>query len=242
MSRGGRPKRGKVLLIVGSVVLAFLALLSAADCWMAGRAAWVSPSPNGEMREEGVAEMVQVDWGYWKEVNPDMVAWIEVPGTQISQPVVQAQLSDPRYYLTHDIYGDWNLYGCPYIDAGCSHGVDSWNVVISGHNISLPPAMFHDLERYHDSSFAREHAEVRIHTPSGTKSLAVVGASTVAGWEQLKRVQFDSLRDFNAYRNELLDEAEVRLEGRDESGQLITLCSCSYYDNPVNERTLVFAQ
>lgn len=57
----------------------------------------------------------EVDWEYWKSVNPDVIAWVTVPGTNIDSPIVQAHSSDPEYYLHHDVYGKYNVYGCPYL-------------------------------------------------------------------------------------------------------------------------------
>ena len=37
----------------------------------------------------------------------------------IDHPVVQAHADSPTWYLSHDVYGNWNIYGCPYLDADC---------------------------------------------------------------------------------------------------------------------------
>ena len=39
----------------------------------------------------------EVDWEYWKSVNPDVIAWVTVPGTNIDSPIVQAHSDDPEY-------------------------------------------------------------------------------------------------------------------------------------------------
>ena len=33
--------------------------------------------------------------------------------------MVQAHADSPTWYLSHDVYGNWNIYGCPYLDADC---------------------------------------------------------------------------------------------------------------------------
>lgn len=237
-------RKGRVLMAIGVAVLAALACAVAVTLLMAARAASPAPRPAGESPPaEGVGDReASVDWEYWQTVNPDVAAWVQIPGTEVSQPVVQAPKSDPLRYLTHDVYGEWNLFGCPYIDAGCPQGADSWNVVISGHNISTPPAMFHELERYHDPVFAREHSEVLLHTPQGTRKLSVVGSKTMAGWEALKRVSFSSPDDYRAYREQVMGELDVRVRNAGPYGRMVMLCTCSYYSNPANERTLVIAQ
>ena len=39
-----------------------------------------------------------------EEINPDVIAWIEIPGLEISYPVVQGRDND--YYLHHLITGE----------------------------------------------------------------------------------------------------------------------------------------
>lgn len=49
-------------------------------------------------------------------------------------PVNEASSSDdPEYYLTHDVYKDYNIYGCPYLDAECLLPVLSVCTETSGH-------------------------------------------------------------------------------------------------------------
>lgn len=236
---------GKALLASGAVLLALAGAALAASMLMGSRAAAPEPDPNGlaDMGEAVAEGGFFVDWEYWHEVNPDVVGWIEMPGTSISQPIVQAPPDDPTRYLYRDVYGGWNLFGCPYVDAGCPYGLDSWSVVISGHNITYPPAMFHELELFHDEDYVRDHREVVIVTPEKTRRLMVLGANTIAGWDEAKRVTFASARDFWKYRNEALSQCDtfVAQEGELGFGQLVTLCSCSYRFTPQNERTLVYA-
>ena len=54
-----------------------------------------------------------VDWEFWLSVNPDIVAWVSVPGTDIDYPVVQASADDPTFYLDHDVYRGWKPTDAP---------------------------------------------------------------------------------------------------------------------------------
>ena len=55
----------------------------------------------GEVVEQG---FLQVDFNKLEEINPDVIAWIEIPGLEISYPVVQGRDND--YYLHHLITGE----------------------------------------------------------------------------------------------------------------------------------------
>lgn len=61
-----------------------------------------SPSEDG-ISEEGTQNdgegYLQVDFAGLKKVNPDVIAWIQIPALNISYPVVQG--SDNYYYLHH---------------------------------------------------------------------------------------------------------------------------------------------
>ena len=95
-------RKGRGLIGAGTTILVALAVAFAASLMMASKAANPPPDPYGNAGSEGV-DGSTIDWDYWTHVNPDVVAWIEVPGTAISQPVVQASRDDPTYYLTHDV-------------------------------------------------------------------------------------------------------------------------------------------
>ena len=71
------------------------------------------PSPNAE---QGDSLFPTVDWDYWQSINPDIIGWVTVPGTTIDYPIMQGHSDDPEYYLHHDIYGNWSIYGVPYLD------------------------------------------------------------------------------------------------------------------------------
>ena len=67
-----------------------------------------SPSPIDET-ESGGREWPAVDFTSLQEINPDIVGWIYIEGTEINYPVVQSK--DNQYYLKHLFSGEWNSSG-----------------------------------------------------------------------------------------------------------------------------------
>lgn len=62
-----------------------------------------NPSPGGEAREVSLDPygFPEVDWDYWKSVNPDVIGWVTVPGTNIDSPIVQAHSDAPECHPHH---------------------------------------------------------------------------------------------------------------------------------------------
>lgn len=52
---------------------------------------------------------LQIDFEGLQAVNPDVIAWIDIPGLSISYPVVQG--TDNAYYLHHLFTGEYNSSG-----------------------------------------------------------------------------------------------------------------------------------
>ena len=243
-----RKTRAKIAFVIAGVLAVCVIGAVAAVSYFHDRAATFEPSPAlsaDDTEREQAEQGFSVDWEYWQGVNPDIVAWIRIPGTEVSSPIVQAQPDDPDYYLDHDVYGSYNPYGAVYLDAGCKEmGLfGSRNAVIFGHHMN-DGSMFADVADYSDWDFADTHKEILIYTPQGNRTYTVQAAEVISGNEQLKRVAFQNEADFITYYAERFDNCDMKyasdISAVEQSGHVLTLCTCSYlhWDN---ERTLVYA-
>ena len=84
-----------------------------------------------------------------KAQNSDIVGWVNIPGTQLDNPVYQTV--DNEYYITHDMNHQTNSYGSLFLDYRCK--IDpkalTQNQIIYGHNMRYG-AMFGELDKYRD--------------------------------------------------------------------------------------------
>lgn len=238
--------RAKIAFGIAGVCLAIVAAVLAAFLWFHERAANVSPSPHISAEIEVPQDddgFPEVDWAYWKGVNPDVIGWVTVPGTDVDYPIVQAPANDPTYYLSHDVYRDYNIYGCPYLDAECAEDglFGSKNAVVFGHHMD-DGSMFSSFANYSDKGFAQEHVRILVQTPEEKRVCLVQGADVIPGWEALKRTSFNSPSDFETYYAQRIDACPVKLaQSTDGVDQMMTFCTCSYNYWSWNERTLVYA-
>lgn len=176
---------------------------------------------------EGAPQERLIDWD---ALPPEVIAWVEVPGTSIDEPIVQASPDAPNAYLYKDVMVQ-GAYGTPYIDCECT--LDTPFVMVYGHHMSDGSA-FADFASFIDEAYAREHGEIILYQREGeTLHLAPIAADVVnASRESLKIDQDLDPGDHIA-------GSDLILEGPCETEQLFAFTTCSY--QTWNSRTTVYA-
>jgi sortase B len=177
---------------------------------------------------EDTGEEVQgIDWAYWQDVNPDIAGWITIPGTPIDYPIVQATPANPTHYLNYDAYDNYNIYGCPYVDASCT--IVSPNTIIFAHNMGgIDTSMFTELTNYLDPAFMAAHDAVIIQTPDAIYTLKVRAAERVSPYGYEKQTAFSGVEALREFYLERWQDAAARCEqpGSEQIDKLFTLITC----------------
>ena len=88
---------------------------------------------------------------------PDVVAWLEVPNTNMSYPIVQTDNND--YYLDHTYKKEYSARGSIFLDKDVSFDRPSDNFLIYGHR-NKNGAMFEDLLQFEKEDFYKEHKTI----------------------------------------------------------------------------------
>ena len=116
------------------------------------------------LKERGISiPEKDIDWDELRSQNPDIYAWIYVPGTNIDYPILQHP-EDKSYYLNHNIDSSEGYPGCIYTQNVNTKDWTDPNTVIYGHNMNNG-SMFHDLHRFEDAVFFDETQYLYIYTP-----------------------------------------------------------------------------
>jgi len=95
-------------------------------------------------------------------MNPDLVGWICLEGTDINYPVMHHP-EDKDYYLRKNFYHEYSSRGCIYLREVCSLEPHTDNVTIYGHNMS-DGTMFAVLHGYRDQKFWEEHKTITLNS------------------------------------------------------------------------------
>lgn len=179
--------------------------------------------------EEELAE-IPVDFAALQEQNPDVYAWIQIPGTNVDYPILQSA-DDNSYYLTHTIDGVKATEGAIYTENYNSKDFEDPNTVIYGHNMKNG-SMFRTLHNYEDRDFFDENREVIIYTPDSVLEYRIFAAYIYDNRHLLLNFDFEdedvyqqylddifSIRNMNAFIDTSM---EVTTEDK-----IITLSTCN---------------
>lgn len=112
------------------------------------------------------------------EMNPDLVGWLEIPGTKINYPVLQHP-SEDDYYLNRDFGGKYSAYGCLYVRRNSDVNAPSDNVTIHGHHMK-DGSMLAGLDDYTSQSFWEENGLVYFDTLYEQHTYQVFAVFTVS--------------------------------------------------------------
>ncbi|NLL92318.1 MAG: class B sortase [Ruminococcaceae bacterium] len=110
-----------------------------------------------------------------KSLNPDIVGWIEIPGTQIDYPVVETD--NNYYYMTHDVLGERSRNGAVFVDYRTDF-ITSDKVIIYGHGMKNGN-MFHDINYLLDKGTFDSIENIILSLPGKTEKYKILGVGTV---------------------------------------------------------------
>lgn len=140
---------------------------------------------------------IPIDFAQLKSMNPDIYAWIKVPGTVIDYPVVQSD-TDNTYYLDHSVEKEEDKAGAIFTEDYNSKTFEDPNTVLYGHGMANG-SMFDGLHQYMDRSFFDENREVIIYMPDKILHYQIFAAYLFDNRHLLQSIDFTNPEIFQAY-------------------------------------------
>lgn len=185
--------------------------------------------------EEETKEPIQIpiDFQTLKEKNPDVYAWIRIPGTDIDYPILQ-RVGNNSYYLDHTLEGKEKPEGAIFTEDYNSQDFSDANTVIYGHNMKNG-SMFRQLHEYQDRKFMKEHPEVVIYQPEKILHYQIFAAYVYDNRHLLQSFDFEDREVYKNYLQSIQEkkdmgssiDSSIELTGEDP---IITLSTCNGND------------
>ena len=178
--------------------------------------------------EEKIAETEQsqtkpdipVDFEKLWEINPEIYAWIEIPGTSVAYPIVQSA-SDNSYYLNHTIEGMAGYPGSIYTEGINSKDFQDFNTMIYGHDME-DGSMFGGLHQFEDSEYLKNHETLIIYTPEHKLTYRIFMTLTYDDRHIMGSFDFSEKEEREAYLASIGNtDTEVTADSK-----IVTLSTC----------------
>ena len=184
-----------------------------------------------QQSESAVGEQAMVDLSAYLAQNPDFVAWLRIPGTNVDYPVVQTD--DPDDYLNHTFSGKSSVVGTLFSLADADYAAPGRNIAIYGHHLrSSGEKMFTSLMRYKNPDFYEDNKTVMLDSLYRHREYTIFAVMNmkVGDWEP-SRTTFSGDAAFMAFVNRAKSESlyDTGVEvGEDDSILTLITCDRSY--------------
>ena len=193
-----------------------------------------------EAAPEGInlADLV-VDWDALREINPDVVAWVYMPGTMVNYPVAHKD-GDSEYYLHHNFILGEGSFGAEFgsiMLSGENAGDFSDEVnILYGHHMRNG-SMFALFAELRDSDIFNEHRTIYLLTPEGNYRLQTFAVEHVPmTHSSIATPNYATDQEFSDFKQWLLDESIVAPDNDvaalvTDATKLFGFCTCDGADN-----------
>lgn len=172
-----------------------------------------------------------IDFAPLKEKNKDVIGWINIPGTKVDYPLLQAGEDLPEsYYLNHNIDRDYEFAGSIYIQRLNKADFSDPNTIIYGHNMKNG-SMFASLHKFRDKTFFEENKYIYIYLPGHILTYEIFSAYRYDDRHLLYYFDFSNKNVFENYLKIAKNPGGSIVNTREETevtadDRIITLSTC----------------
>lgn len=167
----------------------------------------------GKSPEDSFTEAMQ-------EINPNYMAWIEVSGTSIDYPIVQAG----EEYLNRDFYGNNSVSGALFVNKSQEPFKDL-NTIIFGHNMK-DGSMFASLKKYLDKTWFEDHPVIEIQYKGQNLSYKVFSVQVLPEEDTAPYSYQFSDGEYEDFLKTLSLNSRIKSEKAMADTPIITLSTC----------------
>ena len=235
---GGAPKKRRGSNIVSNllIVVGVALLLVAGGLFLNAQKGYKEASAHYDAIEQAAVTdragdgIPVIDWDALAKESDQIVGWIYVPGTRINYPVAKGR--DNEQFLRHLPNGQYNANGTIFMDMdGTAPGVVDQQTTLYGHHMN-DGSMFQIIDATRNQAEFDKIDKVYYLTPETTYVFKPMFTAQVQdNYLDVRRTNFDSQEDFEAYLQDMLSQALAQApDAKDrikDSEHVITLVTCA---------------
>lgn len=163
-----------------------------------------------------------------QKINPDIVAWITVPNTNIDYPVMIG--TNDSMYLNYNYEKEWSVLGSIFAFSDTAKDFSDAHICLFGHNMAAPQ-MFGELRNYRDADFANANRKFYIYTPKSVTEYEIFSIYDCISTDStfLHKMNYDS-KEFQELISHMQENNIINMGTTvEEKKQIVTLSACSNY-------------
>lgn len=235
---GGAPKKRRGSNIVSNllIIVGVALLLVAGGLFLNAQKGYKEASEHYDAIEQAAVTdrtgdgVPVIDWDALAKESDQIVGWIYVPGTRINYPVAKGR--DNQQFLRHLPNGQYNANGTIFMDMdGTAPGVVDQQTTLYGHHMN-DGSMFQIIDATRNQAEFDKIDKVYYLTPETTYVFKPMFTAQVQdNYLDVRRTNFDSQEDFEAYLQDMLSQALAQApDAKDrikDNEHVITLVTCA---------------
>ena len=180
---------------------------------------------------ESYEDWQELDFDSLLDINPDICGWIYIPGTNVDYPIAQSLNGDDNFYLSHNIYGQYQFSGTIYSQSMNRRDFKDPVTVLYGHNM-LNGSMFATLHRFSDEDFFNKHTTCFVRTRDRLLTYLIYSAYVYDDRHIMNSFDFHNEGSLMSYLDSTLDPrtySGIVREGIELSpdSRVLTLSTCT---------------
>lgn len=170
--------------------------------------------------------LIDADFNELKKINKEVQGWIQVNGTNINYPYVQA--SDNDFYLNHSFDKSSNGAGWIFMDYRNNSQEFDKNTIIYGHGRSNT-SMFGTLKNILKSSWFKDSNNyvIKLATEQENSLWEVFSVYKIPTTSDYLQIKFSSDEEFQNFANKLIERSAYNFNTPvNSTDKIITLSTC----------------
>ncbi len=154
------------------------------------------------------AKDTQIDFAALGEENPDIFAWINIPGTQIDYPVLQSEQADD-FYEFHNASGEEDDTGAIYIELANLKSMCDFNTVLHGKTGEDGSGLFADLYQFANPDFFEEHEKLYVYLDGNMLTYEIFAAYERENTSLIRTYDFTYINGCQKFLDDLYGTREM---------------------------------
>lgn len=197
------------ILLVGTVAGGSYLLWQQLELGHAARVSESAPLPEAVYDTPSGTVENPIDFATLQAENPDIYAWVYLPGTDVNYPVLRHP-TDDSFYLDHNEDGDYAIEGAVYTESVNDADFSDPVTVLYGHCL-VNGTMFSSLHDFKDQAFFDEHDTLLIYLPGRILTYRIVSAYEYDDRHIIKTNDFSDRSALQSYFDSVSDpDSETR--------------------------------